>query len=225
MRRSILVIDDDARIRRMVALALSREGFVVGEAASGEEGLAALRDHGFDVICVDLVLPGCDGFQVCRDIRRTSTVPIIAVGARVDSHDVVGGLEAGADDCISKPFRVQELCARIRALLRRAEGTGLRGSVHVGDLEIVARDGLALRDGEPLDLTPTELRLLCELAVVPGRVLSRAELLERVWGYGYFGDPRVVDVNVARLRRKVEPDPQVPKVVVTVRGQGYRLAV
>ena len=225
VRRRVLVIEDDERVSRMIELTLAGEGFDVHRCGSGEEGLDALSGVSFDVILLDLLLPGLNGFEVCREIRRTSYAPIIMVTARGDSHDVVAGLEAGADDYMTKPFVAKELSARIRALLRRADGSPTPTQVTVGDLKIDPHGGIATRDGEPVPLTKTEFRLLCELAATPGRVVSREEMLERVWGYGYFGDERLVDVHIARLRRKVEPDPSSPAVVVTVRGLGYRLAV
>lgn len=224
-RRRVLIIEDDCRVRQMVQLALAEEGFAVEEVATGEEGIEEFGRQEFDVVCLDLLLPGRDGLQVCREIRRESSVPIIVVTARSDSDDVVCALEAGADDYISKPFRIQELSARIRALLRRADGAGLRGRVQVGPVEILPRDGLVLRSGDPVEVTRTEFRVLRELAESRGAVLSREELLERVWGRGYFGDIRLVDVHVGRLRRKIESNPRRPQVVVTVRGMGYRLGM
>ncbi len=221
--RSVLVIEDDPRIRRIVQLTLEREGLRVTEAESGEAGLARLAEQEFDVILLDLMLPGQDGFEVCRAIRRTSNTPVIMVTARSDSHDVVAGLEAGADDYVSKPFVPKELSARIRALARRTRVPEPRREVAVGDLVLIPADGTVTRDGAPLDLTRTEFKLLCELAAEPGRVLSREELLDRVWGYDYFGDSRLVDVHVRRLRKKVERDPSSPAVVLTVRGMGYRV--
>ncbi|WP_299951166.1 response regulator transcription factor [uncultured Modestobacter sp.] len=223
MSRSVLVIEDDPRIRRIVQLTLEREGLRVTEAESGEAGLARLAEQEFDVILLDLMLPGQDGFEVCRAIRRTSNTPVIMVTARSDSHDVVAGLEAGADDYVSKPFVPKELSARIRALARRTRVPEPRREVAVGDLVLIPADGTVTRDGAPLDLTRTEFKLLCELAAEPGRVLSREELLDRVWGYDYFGDSRLVDVHVRRLRKKVERDPSSPAVVLTVRGMGYRV--
>ncbi|MCK6210413.1 response regulator transcription factor [Georgenia sp. EYE_87] len=223
MRRTVLIIEDDAGIRRVVNLALAAEGMEVHEATTGEDGLALLARRTFDVVLLDLMLPGRDGFEICREIRRTSEAPVIMVTARSDSHDVVAGLEAGADDYVSKPFVAKELSARIRALLRRSAESSTQGNVSVEDVEIAPRNGLVLKAGVPVALTKTEFRLLGELAATPGRVLSREELLERVWGYGYFGDVRLVDVHIGRLRKKVEADPTNPRIVVTVRGMGYRL--
>jgi DNA-binding response OmpR family regulator len=219
---SVLLIEDDARVRRMMVLALARDGFDVVEAATGEAGLEAVAGRAFDAVCVDLMLPGVDGFAVCRDIRRGSAVPIIIITARTDCRDVVEGLEAGADDYVRKPFAVPEFLARVRALLRRASSPS-RTAIRAGELEITPQDGLVLRRGKPVELTRLELRLLCRLADPPGRVFSREELLEQVWGYDYFGDSRLVDVHVGRLRRKVEADPREPRIVVTERGRGYRL--
>jgi DNA-binding response OmpR family regulator len=218
----VLVIEDDARIRRVLEMTLQREGLEVTGAATGEEGLVRLRERSFDVVLLDLMLPGRNGFEVCREIRRTWNTPVIVVTARGDSQDVVDGLEAGADDYVTKPFVAKVLLARIRALARRTRGVGERRSIAVGDLVISPQEGTVTRAGRPVELTRTEFRLLTELAVEPGRVFSREELLERVWGYDYFGDSRLVDVHVRRLRKKIEEDPSRPTVVTTVRGMGYR---
>jgi DNA-binding response OmpR family regulator len=223
MPRSVLIVEDDDRVRHLVTLGLSGEGFEVGEACTGEECLRKLAEQRFDVVLLDLMLPGADGFEVCRAIRRDHDVAIIMVTARADSHDVVAGLEAGADDYVTKPFVAKELSARIRALLRRFRRSAGDRRIRIEDLELAPQEGVVRRGGVPIGLTRTEFRLLCELAEEPGRVLSREELLERVWGYDYFGDTRLVDVHVRRLRTKVEPDPGHPSVVVTVRGTGYRL--
>jgi len=223
MPRSILLIEDDVRIRRIVQLSLTSEGFEVSEAGTGTEGLLMLAENAFDVILLDLLLPDQDGLEICREIRRRSDAPVIMVTARTDSHDVVAGLEAGADDYVKKPFVAKELSARIRALLRRANGASSPRLITAGNLEISPQAGQVTRDGVPIPLTRTEFALLCELAAGAGRVLSREELLERVWGYGYFGDTRLVDVHVRRLRTKVEADPAHPSLVLTVRGMGYRL--
>ena len=224
MGTRILTVEDDERIRTAVKLALEDEGWQVSEAPSGEDALGTFTREPADVVLIDIMLPGIDGFEVCRSIRRISDVPIIMVTARADTHDVVAGLEAGADDYLTKPFAPKELSARIRALLRRVRTSdpGMSRLVF-GDLEIVPDEGVVRRAGEELHLTKTEFRLLVELGTNPGRVLSREVLLERVWGYGYFGDGRLVDVHVRRLRTKVERDPANPRHVVTVRGLGYKL--
>jgi len=220
----ILTVEDDERIRTAVRIALEDEGWGVTEADSGEEALTAFKRVPADVVLIDIMLPGIDGFEVCRSLRKVSDVPIVMVTARSDTHDVVAGLEAGADDYLTKPFAPKELSARIRALLRRTRPTDPEISQMVfGDLVISPEEGRVLRGEEEVHLTKTEFRLLVELASSPGRVFSREVLLERVWGYGYFGDGRLVDVHVRRLRTKVEADPGNPRHVVTVRGLGYKL--
>jgi len=222
----ILAVEDDERIRTAVKLALEDEGWSVTEAATGEDALQHFQQEPADVVLIDIMLPGIDGFEVCRSIRRTSDVPIVMVTARADTHDVVAGLEAGADDYLTKPFAPKELSARIRALLRRARTSDI-SSPHLrfGELEIVPEEGVVRRSGRDVHLTKTEFRVLVELAQSPGRVFSREVLLERIWGYGYFGDGRLVDVHVRRLRTKIEADPANPRHVVTVRGLGYKLQV
>jgi len=220
----ILVVEDDDRIRRALRLALEDEGYDVDEAGDGEQGLAAHSRTSPDVVLVDLMLPGMSGFDVCRELRKTSGVPILVVTARADTHDVVAGLEAGADDYVTKPFAVKELTARIRSLLRRSSTpTAPPDRLAFGDVEIEPAAGIVRRGGEEIPLTKTEFRLLCELALHPGIVLSREQLLERIWGYDYFGDARLVDAHVRRLRTKIEADPAVPNLIVTVRGLGYKL--
>ncbi|HVM54266.1 MAG TPA: response regulator transcription factor [Acidimicrobiales bacterium] len=224
MGTRILTVEDDERIRTSVKMALEDEGWEVVEAESGEQAVEAFSSQPTDVVLIDLMLPGIDGFELCRTIRRTSDVPIVMVTARTDTHDVVAGLEAGADDYVTKPFQPKELSARIRALLRRARPAE-SGNPHLrfGDLEVIPAEGVVRSGDHDVHLTKTEFRLLCELASAPGRVFSREQLLERVWGYDYFGDGRLVDVHVRRLRTKVEPDPANPRHVVTVRGLGYKL--
>ncbi|MEY4175871.1 MAG: hypothetical protein RI900_3036 [Actinomycetota bacterium] len=224
MGTRILSVEDDERIRTAVKLALEDEGWTVDEAGSGEEAIDLFHQAQPDVVLIDIMLPGIDGFELCRTLRRHSDVPIVMVTARNDTHDVVAGLEAGADDYLTKPFAPKELSARIRALLRRIRPISPgHARLVFGDLEIVPDEGKVTRAGTELHLTKTEFRLLCELAQSPGRVFSRESLLDKVWGYDYFGDGRLVDVHVRRLRTKVEADPANPRHVVTVRGLGYRL--
>lgn len=220
----ILTVEDDERIRTSVRLALEDEGYDVVEAESGEDALLAFGQDPADVVLIDIMLPGMDGFEVCRAIRKISDVPIVMVTARADTHDVVAGLEAGADDYLTKPHAPKELSARIRALLRRVRPAE-PGSRHLvfGELEIIPDEGVVKVGDQDVHLTKTEFRLLVELASNAGRVFSREVLLERVWGYGYFGDGRLVDVHIRRLRTKIEPDPANPRHVVTVRGLGYKL--
>jgi DNA-binding response OmpR family regulator len=222
----ILVVEDDERIRSSMRLALEDEGYAVDDVGSGEEAITRFAVEPCDLALIDLMLPGIDGFETCRSLRRVSTVPVIMVTARSDTHDVVAGLEAGADDYVTKPFVAKELAARIRALLRRSRTEeGASAVLSFGDVEIEPDAGVVRRAGEEVHCTRTEFRLLCELANHPGKVLSREQLLERVWGYDYFGDGRLVDVHVRRLRTKVEPDPASPRFILTVRGMGYKLAV
>lgn len=224
MGTRILTVEDDERIRASVKLALEDEGWDVIESENGEHALDQFNRSPADVVLIDIMLPGIDGFEVCRSIRKVSDVPIVMVTARNDTHDIVAGLEAGADDYLTKPFAPKELSARIRALLRRARSTDhTTGQMRFGDLEILPEEGVVTVGGEQVHLTKTEFRLLVELASSPGRVFSREVLLERVWGYGYFGDGRLVDVHIRRLRTKVEHDAANPRHVVTVRGLGYKL--
>ncbi|HUQ58228.1 response regulator transcription factor [Lentzea sp.] len=217
----VLLVEDDERIRQALSLALSDEGFTVDEAGSGEVALRRVETESFDVVLVDLTLPGLDGLDVVRTLRSRGDLPVIVVTARADARDMIAGLEAGADDYVTKPLMGDVLAARIRALLRR-RGPG-RESVRIGDLEIRPQEGLVHRAGERVHLTRTEFRLLLELAGAGGRIVTREQLLQRVWGYDYFGDTRLLDVHIRRLRRKVEANPDDPALVLTVRGAGYRI--
>jgi DNA-binding response OmpR family regulator len=227
MTRCLLLIEDDLAVQRVLSLALGQEGFILRATASGLDALRMVRDPDIEVVLLDLMLPDLDGLEVCRRIRRVSDVPLIMVTARSDSHDVVAGLEAGADDYIVKPFVAKVLAARIRALLRRADAEvspeAASPVLRAGPLEIRPTEAVVLRDGEPVALTRTEFRLIVELASHVGEVVSRAELLQRVWEYDYLGDGRLVDVHVRRLRSKVEADPSNPRHLMTVRGFGYKL--
>jgi DNA-binding response OmpR family regulator len=224
MASRILVVEDDDRIRRALRLALEDEGYEIDEAPDGEQGLVSHARNDPDVVLVDLMLPGISGFDLCRELRKTSGVPILVVTARSDTHDVVAGLEAGADDYVTKPFAVKELTARIRSLLRRTSPLAPQPErLTFGAIEVRPDAGIVCRDGQEVALTKTEFRLLCELAFHPGIVLSREQLLERIWGYDYFGDARLVDAHIRRLRTKIETDPADPNLIVTVRGLGYKL--
>ncbi|NCV74817.1 DNA-binding response regulator, partial [bacterium] len=213
----VLTVEDDERIRASVKLALEDEGWIVDEAPTGEDAIAIFQSTPADVVLIDIMLPGMDGFELCRTLRKLSDVPIVMVTARVDTHDVVAGLEAGADDYLTKPFAPKELSARIRALLRRVRPSAPGHSKLVfGNLEIIPDEGKVTLSGKDVPLTKTEFRLLCELAHDPNGVFSREVLLDKVWGHGYFGDGRLVDVHIRRLRMKVEVDPAEPTHVVTV---------
>lgn len=219
----ILLVEDDERIRTSTRLALEDEGYEIAEAESGEAALELFAGQPADVVLIDLMLPGMDGFECCRQLRQASSVPVVMVTARTDTPDVVAGLEAGADDYVTKPFVVTELSARIRALLRRARSVGAPAAISVGAVEILPEEGVVRREGREIHCTRTEFRLLCELATNAGKVLSREQLLDRVWGYDYFGDGRLVDVHIRRLRTKIEDDPANPVHILTVRGMGYKL--
>jgi two-component system response regulator MtrA len=223
MDERVLLVEDDASIREITALGLRRAGFRVTTAVDGREGLAHARQPVFDLIVLDVMLPGLDGFEVCREIRKTSRVPIVMLTARTDTIDVVVGLESGADDYVKKPFEIAELVARVRAVLRRAAAQPPEAVLSVGPLEIDPAKFTVRRDGVELSLTATEFRVLLELARRPGQVFTREMLLERVWDYDYLGDSRLVDVAVQRLRGKVEAEPAHPTLIRTVRGAGYKL--
>lgn len=231
----VLFVEDDDVIREATQLALERDGFEVTAVPDGLAGLEAFRSDRPDIALLDVMVPGLDGVSLCRRIRDESTVPVIMLSARADSIDVVLGLEAGADDYVTKPFDGAVLVARIRAVLRRfghaggatGAGGGVRGDsagqvpggvLRFGDLEIDTEGMEVRRGGVTVALTPTEMRLLLEFSTAPGTVLSRDRLLERVWDYGWGGDTRVVDVHVQRLRTKIGQDR-----IETVRGFGYKL--
>ncbi|MEO8265394.1 MAG: response regulator transcription factor [Ilumatobacteraceae bacterium] len=225
MTDRILLVEDDHAVRTLVRLLLEDDGFEVVESANGNNAVEEFGVRPFDLVLLDLRLPGLSGFDVCRQIRRHSDVPIIMVTAQNDSHDVVAGLELGADDYITKPFHDRELLARVKAQLRRRQGNAdpERSAVEIGDLIVKIDNGQVEKGGKALPMTRTEFRLLCHFVTHPDRVWSRGQLLEQVWGYAYEGDGRVVDTHMARLRAKIEDDPSQPEYIQTVRGLGYRL--
>lgn len=221
----ILIVEDDDHIRHALRLMFEGEGFDVDDAPTGEIGVSLFQRMNADVAIVDVMLPGMSGFDTCEAIRASSDVPIVIVSARDQTADVVLGLESGADDYVTKPFVPEELLARVRAHLRRRP-TKTTNAFTLGSLQVIPDEGVVRRDdGSELHLTSTEFRLLTDLASVNGKVLSREDLLERVWGYDYFGDSRLVDVHIRRLRMKIEPDPANPTYLVTVRGTGYKLVL
>jgi DNA-binding response OmpR family regulator len=219
----VLLVEDDPGVAEALALALTSLGHSVRTAPDGTAGLAALAAEPLDVLLLDVMLPGIDGFETARRVRTGSLIPIIMLTARSDAIDIVAGLECGADDYVTKPAEPRVLDARIKAVLRRTSPGATASLKRFGDLCIDTAAMAVTRAGEPVALTPTELRLLVELAEHAGQVLSRHQLLANVWGYGYAGDSRLVDAVVQRLRAKVETTPGKPEHIQTVRGIGYRM--
>ncbi|KNB54010.1 response regulator transcription factor [Streptomyces caatingaensis] len=221
----VLLIEDDPAVRRGVTLGLRRGGHETEAVATGEDGLESLAPFAPDIVLLDLMLPGMSGLEVCRRIRETGEVPIVILSARGDDIDVVVGLEAGADDYIVKPASTEVIEARMRAVLRRvapAQPAAGEGPVVHGGLEIDASAVRVRKNGAELSLAPSELKLLLFLSASPGRTFSRRQLLEEVWEHSYYGDARLVDACVKRLRAKIEDDQRAPRYVQTVRGFGYR---
>jgi len=221
-RGRVLVVDDDAALAEMLSIVLRGEGYEPIWCGDGDEALDAFHEHKPDLVLLDLMLPGRDGVDVCRDIRAESGVPIVMLTAKSDTIDVVAGLEAGADDYVAKPFKAKELIARIRTRLRRLPLESELETLRIGDLTISVDGHSVKRDGTPIPLTPLEFDLLLALARRPWQVFSREVLLEQVWGYRHAADTRLVNVHVQRLRAKIERDPEKPEVVLTVRGVGYK---
>lgn len=225
MGQRILLVEDDPSIRELTALGLRAAGYAVTEASDGRAALEQFEAEPPDAVLLDVMLPVVDGLTVCRAIRDRSAIPVIMLTARTETFDVVVGLEAGADDYVRKPFEMPELLARLRAALRRSQTTGDQSAVvRLGPLVIDEAAHSVTRNGAEVPLSHTEFRLLLELARHPGQVLTREVLLDRVWGYDYMGDSRLVDVAVQRLRARIEDEPGAPKLIVTVRGSGYKAA-
>ena len=225
--QTLLFIEDDRDIRAALRLALEDEGYKVLESPDGQSGLKSFASETVDLVLLDLRLPDMSGFDVCRELRSKSLVPIIMVTAQTDTHDLVAGLEAGADDYVTKPVVAKELAARIRAALRRttllSTSSASIDRFTVRDVEMRSDQGIVLKGGVELPLTKTEYRLLHIFMENANKVLSRDQLLELVWGYEYLGDSRLVDAHIRRLRLKFEDIPDEPKIIATVRGMGYRL--
>jgi DNA-binding response OmpR family regulator len=222
----ILLVDDEHSVQKLLAYPLRKEGYEVVSALDGREALDRLRDGAFDLVVLDVMLPKLDGFEVCRQVRARSTVPIIMLTAKTEEIDKVLGLELGADDYITKPFSVREFRSRVKAVLRRAELVRAdelsEEPIEQGELRIDFEKRVVEVRGEPVRLTYVEFEILAALARTPGRVFSRTQLLERVWGDASYRDPRTVDVHIRHLREKLESDPKHPELIFTVRGVGYR---
>ncbi len=221
VRGRVLVVDDDQALAEMLGIVLRGEGFEPFFVEDGDKAMAVFRECKPDLVLLDIMLPGTDGIEVCRQIRAESGVPIVMLTARADTLDVVVGLESGADDYVMKPFKSKELVARVRARLRRKDDTAPE-LLTIGEVTIDVAGHTITREGEVIALTPLEFDLLVALARKPARVFTREMLLEQVWGYRHAADTRLVNVHVQRLRAKVERDPEKPQVVVTVRGVGYK---
>ena len=221
MTARVLVVDDDQALAEMLGIVLRKEGYEVATCGDGARALPMIRQFRPDLVLLDVMLPSMDGVEVCRLLRAESGVPVIMLTARTDTKDVVAGLEAGADDYVVKPFKPQELLARVRARLRRDSADDDQ-KLQVGDVLIDVAGHQVTRDGEQIPLTPLEFDLLVALASKHSQVFDRESLLEQVWGYRHAGDTRLVNVHVQRLRSKIEKDPENPQIVVTVRGVGYK---
>lgn len=229
MEQTILVIEDEQNINDILTFSLSKEGYRTISALDGTKGLEMALTENPDLILLDVMLPGLDGWEVCKKVREQSQVPIIMLTAREDEIDKVLGLELGADDYITKPYSMRELAARVKANIRRSTAQQVvrepepasQSSIVSGDLTINVERYEVTKNGEIIDITLREFELLRFLATQPDKIYSREKLLENVWGYEYYGDVRTVDVTVRRLREKIEDDPSMPKYIITKRGVGY----
>lgn len=221
----ILVVEDELSIRSFIVLNLKKAGYAVEEAENGEDALEKFEQQSFDLLLLDVMLPGLNGFQVCQKIRETNVeTGIIMLTAKVQDDDKVKGLTIGADDYLTKPFSPKELLARISALLRRINKKPKLEELESGSFTLFLKEKRVQKAGHPLVLTPTEFELLMQFMKREGEIITRDELLDLVWGKSYVGDPKIVDVNIRRLRRKIEPQPSSPRHVQTVWGRGYRWA-
>ncbi|GAA1413653.1 DNA-binding response regulator [Glutamicibacter uratoxydans] len=221
MKARILVVDDDEALSEMIGIVLQNDGFDASFCYDGSGALEAFREANPDLVLLDLMLPGIDGIEVCKQIRAESDVPVVMLTAKSDTADVVRGLESGADDYVPKPFKPAELVARVRARLRPSE-THAAETLQVGEVSIDVAGHRVTRSGQVVSLTPLEFDLLVTMARKPWQVFSREQLLEAVWGYRHAADTRLVNVHVQRLRSKIEVDPEKPAIIQTVRGVGYK---
>lgn len=224
MKKKILLVDDEKTLVKTLTYNLEKDGYQVISAYDGEEALNKVESDNPDLIILDLMLPGVDGFEVCRRVRKNMDLPIIMLTAKGDDIDKILGLELGADDYLTKPFNPRELLARVKAILRRSEsqGSSLKNILKIQDLQVDLYQHKVRVKGEEIDLTSKEFALLNLMASNPGRVYSREQLLEQIWGYNYYGDARTVDVHIRHLREKIESDPSNPRYVITVWGTGYK---
>ena len=226
-KKKILVVEDEKAISDILVFNLQREGYDTLAAYDGAEGLRCALEEAPDLILLDVMLPEMDGFEVCRRVRAEKDTPIIMLTAREEETDKVMGLELGADDYITKPFSMRELMARVEANMRRTYAGEDREKAEApsgGGLRVSKDNGMVYKNGHPLELSAREFDILCFLSAAPGRVFSREELMEQVWGYDYYGDLRAVDVAIRRLREKIEDEPASPRYIITKRGMGYYFA-
>ena len=224
-QRSVLIIDDDAKLVELLQLYFEKDGFVVFTANDGLTALITAREKEPDILVLDLMLPGMDGWDICRALRRDSEVPILMLTARAEESDRLVGLEIGADDYVTKPFSPKEVVARVKAILRRTNRTAAKAeSVRLGDVVIDLKQYQVTKGGQPVELTPTEFKMLELLAANPGRVFSRLQIVEQAQGYSFEGYERTIDAHIKNLRRKIEDNPREPVYIQTVYGVGYRMA-